>query len=145
MGSLEVEIVQIQLSPGTNERAVIRTGGCLTIDVTYAHHAPLQSFVCTITLLQERNKLIVARCVCGAEGEIRVRDTGTLRLHVPRVDLAPGAYEVEVGLYPTDFRYAYDYHWNTYRLSVDGEASEGCFQVPASWSEVAPSSEQPLG
>lgn len=142
MGSLESEILEVQLNRRASEQVSIHSGGSLSIDVTYARRVPLASFVCTVTLLRDSNKLIVARCVCGGDGEIRACDTGTLRLHVPRVDLAAGCYDVEIGLYPTDFRYAYDYHWNAYRLTVEGDASEGYFQVPASWSEVAPSGER---
>lgn len=142
MGSLEGEVTEVRLNRNVLEHVVIRTGGALTVDVSYAQRVPVESFVCTVTVLRERIKLFAARCVCAAQGELELRGTGTLRLQLPRLDLVAGSYEIEVGLYPADFRYAYDYHWNAYRLRVEGEADEGYFQVPASWSTVAAAGEQ---
>jgi lipopolysaccharide transport system ATP-binding protein len=45
------------------------------------------------------------------------------------VELAPGRYWVDVGLYEAGWRYAYDYHWHAHELVVPGaKQGEGVFR-----------------
>ena len=56
-------------------------------------------------------------------------------LELVRLDLAPGSYLVDVGLYEIDWSYAYDYHWGVYRLDVAGRPSPGrLLHPPVRWS-----------
>jgi lipopolysaccharide transport system ATP-binding protein len=52
-----------------------------------------------------------------------------------RVDLLPGAYDVEVGVYASDWEYAYDAHFDAYPLRVVGaQEAKGVFRVVHRWS-----------
>jgi lipopolysaccharide transport system ATP-binding protein len=59
---------------------------------------------------------------------------GQLRLSIERLDLANGSYWVDVGVYPADWAYTYDYHWHVYQLVVEtaGEG-KGPLRPPNEW------------
>jgi lipopolysaccharide transport system ATP-binding protein len=55
-------------------------------------------------------------------------------LVLDRLDLVPGDYFVDVGVYEGDWRYAYDFHWHVYPLTVLGDSSDGgVFRPPHRW------------
>ena len=43
-----------------------------------------------------------------------------LSLRLDRLDLEPGSYRFDVGVYERDWTYVYDYHWQAYPLEVAG-------------------------
>ena len=58
----------------------------------------------------------------------------TVRLHLDRLDLQPGDYFVNVGLYERSWAYAYDYHWRAYPLGITSEHSgSGLLNPPRRW------------
>jgi lipopolysaccharide transport system ATP-binding protein len=76
--------------------------------------------------------------------EVSTRDDGVrlgpldgprrIELDIGRVDLAPGAYRLDVGLYRNDWDEVYDFHWRAYRVEVPGEhAAKGLVEPPHSW------------
>jgi lipopolysaccharide transport system ATP-binding protein len=40
------------------------------------------------------------------------------------VPLAPGRYSINVGFYPTDWSFIYDYHWQMHPLTIVGTAGQ---------------------
>jgi lipopolysaccharide transport system ATP-binding protein len=65
------------------------------------------------------------------EGELAVD------LEFERLDLLPGDYLLDVGVYRGDWEFAYDFHWQAYPLKVIGSQSDkGVFRPPHHW-EVA--------
>jgi lipopolysaccharide transport system ATP-binding protein len=51
-----------------------------------------------------------------------------------RLDLIPGEYFIDVGVYEREWRYAYDYHWHVHSLAVVGSSSDGgVFRPPHRW------------
>ena len=49
------------------------------------------------------------------------RDGLRVTLSLDDLELGPGDYFVNVGVYPIDWSHAYDYHWQVYPLKVRGE------------------------
>jgi lipopolysaccharide transport system ATP-binding protein len=63
-----------------------------------------------------------------------VRDEITVRLRYERLDLLPGDYAVEVGVYEPDWEYAYDTHLKAYPVRVVGRGEgHGVFRAPHRW------------
>ena len=75
---------------------------------------------------------------CSSMGALRLRRVGErtrVTLDIERLDLAPQEYVLDVGVYPGDWSYAYDFHWHAYPLHVTGErGGEGLMQLPMRWS-----------
>jgi lipopolysaccharide transport system ATP-binding protein len=45
------------------------------------------------------------------------------------IELLPGEYVVDVGVYESNWEYAYDYHWHAYSFRVLGEESKAIFRA----------------
>lgn len=43
---------------------------------------------------------------------------GNFRCYLPVLPLLPGQYYINVGLYPVDWSFIYDYHWDMHTLSI---------------------------
>jgi lipopolysaccharide transport system ATP-binding protein len=56
-------------------------------------------------------------------------------LNIDRLDLTPGAYFVNVGVFDSDWSHAYDFHWHVYQLHVEGgSAHKGILAPPCRWA-----------
>ena len=57
-----------------------------------------------------------------------------LALTFPGLDLMPGRYVVDVGVYERSWAFAYDYHWHAYPLLVTGRTPDkGVFRPAHTW------------
>jgi lipopolysaccharide transport system ATP-binding protein len=57
-----------------------------------------------------------------------------VELSFPHLDLLPGRYVLDVGVYEATWAFAYDYHWHAYGLTVIGAASDrGVFRPRHAW------------
>jgi lipopolysaccharide transport system ATP-binding protein len=135
MGSMEAEVTDLRFVGHDTGPFSIGTGASLGVEIGYARHQPVETIVCSVAFVRDSKKVLVITCTCGEAGELPMRDSATLRLALGELPLTPGEYEVEVGLYPSDWRYAYDCHWDAYRVTVTGADSEGYLRVPATWTE----------
>ena len=75
-----------------------------------------------------------ATLALGALGE-----QGSICCMLPAVRLLPGRYFVNVGLYPTDWAFVFDYHWQMHVLEVTGavhasHAVSGVVAMDSVWS-----------
>jgi lipopolysaccharide transport system ATP-binding protein len=74
-------------------------------------------------------------CV-NASTTLAPNPSGRRRAHLEcsRLDLAPGKYACEVGLYSADWSQPYDYHSGVYAFTVDGEVTgRGVLAPPMMW------------
>jgi lipopolysaccharide transport system ATP-binding protein len=63
-----------------------------------------------------------------------VEDGVTVSVTFERLDLLPGDYVLDAGIYRSDWDFAYDFHWNAYRLRVVGRGGDkGVFRPPHRW------------
>jgi lipopolysaccharide transport system ATP-binding protein len=57
-----------------------------------------------------------------------------VELSFPRLDLVPGEYVLDLGVYEAAWAFAYDYHLHAYPLTVLGSGSaRGVFRPPHAW------------
>jgi lipopolysaccharide transport system ATP-binding protein len=58
-----------------------------------------------------------------------------VRLRLERLDLVPGSYELDVGVYEADWEVAYDFRWAAATIEVEGgPGAKGLLAPPAGWS-----------
>lgn len=136
MGSLEAEIVDVQLVDGQGRHTDrIANGAPLSIRLLLRSATALPAAHISIT-------------VCNAVGDTCI-DLNTevdrvaipeiigdreMVLHLDRVDLATGDYSISVGLFNPSWAYAFDYHAHAYKLTVTGSASVlGILNPPRQW------------
>ena len=59
----------------------------------------------------------------------------TVEVEIDRVDLMPGEYAIDPGVYRGDWSYALDYHWQAYPLRVTGRGGgHGVARPPLHWN-----------
>jgi lipopolysaccharide transport system ATP-binding protein len=59
-----------------------------------------------------------------------------VELSFPHLDLLPGEYVLDLGVYEASWAFAYDYHWHAYGLTVvgGGVPDKGVFRPPHAWT-----------
>lgn len=67
-------------------------------------------------------------------GPIRFDGPGEVVLELDRLDLAPGSYWVDAGLYAHDWSRPFDYRWDAVKLVVTGPLAAGAMQPPHRWT-----------
>jgi len=119
------------------------SGQSLAIELDYRLGCPVDDFAVSLGLYTAGHvkcwemSLSSAAAVVGPLGT-----TGTLRCSVDCLALLPGSYAVNVGLYPPDFAFVYDYHWDMHVVWVHGQAAApgtevtGVIALAARWSRV---------
>jgi lipopolysaccharide transport system ATP-binding protein len=58
-----------------------------------------------------------------------------VELSFPRLDLLPGEYVLDLGVYEAEWAFAYDYHWHAYGFTVlGGSPDRGVFRPRHEWT-----------
>jgi len=131
MGSLEMEITNVSLRPGP----VISSGDPLAVEISYRSEKPLPSPVFVVSIHRADGTLCLD--VNSRDAHVMVPDLhgeGQCTLRIERLDLARGDYRISAGIFDTEWKHAYDYHWQAYQLAVDGGPScKGVLAPPAKW------------
>ncbi|NEV62208.1 ATP-binding cassette domain-containing protein [Thiorhodococcus minor] len=129
-GSLEAEILEVRLHPCGS----LEPGEALRIEIGFRVDRPLPSPRFNVSISRAADGFICLDLSTGHASEQALIDNGTAVLSLQRLDLASGAYFVNVGIFRTDWRYAYDYHWHVYPLQITGgSAGEGVLAPPFAW------------
>lgn len=141
-GSLEMEITTVNLfSVEGSSTKSIDSGNPLRIEIEYDAPQPIASphFVVTIT---REDQLVCYDTNTSAMGQTipTLQGPGKITLHLERLDLCSGQYYVNVGVYESDWTYAYDYHWHVYPLLVRQFGFEKGVVCPPNWWEINPAS-----
>ena len=58
---------------------------------------------------------------------------GTLRLDLERLDIAPGLYHLDVGLYGPEWTEVLDYLWEVRTIELVGDPTNGPVAPPGRW------------
>jgi lipopolysaccharide transport system ATP-binding protein len=139
-GSLEMEVTRAILRPA----GMLAAGTPLEVEIQYHADHTMISPVFVVSISRPDGTVCldvnteVARVVIDA-----VKGAGGLRLVIDRVDLVPGDYFVDVGVFSSDWSHAYDYHWHVYRLTVTGGGrNKGILAPPCHWLQANPTSRQ---
>jgi lipopolysaccharide transport system ATP-binding protein len=130
-GSLEIEIIGIQLLPTTE----IDSGDGITVEIEYCASKPIDAPIFSVSITQEDGQVCLDINTQNRELLMPViQETGKMRLYLDRLDLKGGSYFVNVGIYEKNWAYAYDFHWHVYPLLVRSTFSQtGILSPPCRW------------
>lgn len=121
MGTQEATISAVQILDGQGRATdTLQTGNNLTIILEYSLAKPLSDMAVIVGISNETN----VKCFETVVPSIRASLTppgekGSLDCYLPQVPLLAGRYYIDVGLYPIDWNYVYDYHWHMHVLHVE--------------------------
>ena len=140
-GSQEATIDAVTLRDGTGAPAdEIRTGGGLTVSLSLSpRDGPIAEPIVGIAIHRVSDGVICYESSTESDG-VRVGvldDALQVELSFERLDLMPGEYLLDAGLYRGDWEFAYDFHWQAYALRVVGSQNDkGIFRPPHRWQVV---------
>jgi lipopolysaccharide transport system ATP-binding protein len=115
----------------------IRSGAALGVNMTLVPGAEgVQDPIVSVTITRQDDEVVCYETSTDGDG-IALGWTDAplpVSLTFPRLDLIPGRYMVDVGVYEGSWSYSYDYHWHVYPLAVTGaEPDKGVFRPGHSW------------
>ena len=130
-GSQELAIEEVSLQ-GSTSAAVVEPDGSLTIEFTLRPTGPpIENAVVGVSIHRVEGDV----ACCEANTDMDDVTIGTVsgdkrvRFQWDDVELYPGQYVVDIGVYEPSWKFAYDYHWHVYPLKVIGaETSEAIFR-----------------
>jgi lipopolysaccharide transport system ATP-binding protein len=130
-GSLEVEILDVSLSPNAD----LQSGDSLSIQITYQASKPVASAIFSVTISTQDGRICFdTNTALQGVSLPPIEDRGQITLQIERLDLAQGQYFVDVGVFHHHWDYAYDYHWHVYPLQVRSPtSSKGIVHPPHYW------------
>jgi ABC-type polysaccharide/polyol phosphate transport system, ATPase component len=120
LGTQEAMICAVQLCDAQGKAIdSLYSGDGLTIRLEYMLTKPLPDLALILGIYSEANIKCFETQVpfCSAAfGPLTER--GRFSCYLPELPLLPGRYYINVGLYPTNWDYVYDYHWQMHPLHV---------------------------
>ena len=130
-GSMEMEISDVILQPGH----VRGCGDPLVIEIIYTCQSSLKSPIFSVSITRPDGTVCLDINTQSARVPItQVNGDGSIRLNIDRLDIAPGTYFVNVGVFEASWSHAYDFHWHAYQLLVEGgSAHKGILAPPCRW------------
>jgi lipopolysaccharide transport system ATP-binding protein len=143
-GSFEVEIrdVCFRNSKGIPVQQ-INSGDALQVEITYTTSRLTASPIFDISIVNQ-DKVTCFKTDTATAGVTlpSIDGTGSLLLHIERLDLAGEDYYIDVGAYEHEWAYAYDYQRRAYMLTVVAPTTRtngGVLSVPSYWQVKEPS------
>jgi lipopolysaccharide transport system ATP-binding protein len=97
----------------------VPSGSGLTIDVAYELAQPLPDMTLLLGIYTDSGVKCFETSIASLRAAFGpLSSFGHVRCQLPALPLQPGRYFVNVGLYPTDWAYVYDYHWQMHDFEV---------------------------
>jgi lipopolysaccharide transport system ATP-binding protein len=139
-GSQEMTIEAVEIR-GAAPGARVRSGDPLHVRVELAaRDAAVADPIVVVSLRRRGDQAIVFDLSTRADGVTlgRAVTRAAVTLSVERLELPAGDYALDVGVFEAAWEHAYDYHWQTYPLAVEGAAGGTGILLPAHrWSSEA--------
>jgi len=136
-GSLEATVEAVALRGADGEPCdQLATGAPLTITGLVRPRSVGGGAALTIALTPEGTEAPLFELSSESARVPLDLDGGALdfAITLQRLDLAPGRWRVDVGLWEPRWTFAYDYHWHAYSLEVTGSpGGRGAALPPHSW------------
>lgn len=141
LGTQEATIRSVQiLNEQEKSTDTVLSGDNLTVALEYGLTKPLSDMAVIVGIYSETSVKCFEAVIPSFRAIAALRgDKGTVRCSLPEMPLLTGRYYVNVGLYPTDWSYCYDYHWNMHVLRVESPNGvppgvSGVISVSPVWS-----------
>ena len=140
-GSQELTIERVALrGPEGSPATEVASGSPLSVAVELDNHsAPVEDPIVGVSIHRAADGVVAYDCNTESAGVRlgRVAGTASITLLLEHLDLEPGEYMVDVGVYEPAWAYAYDFHWQAYPLRVLGLVSGSGLARPAQRWTVA--------
>ena len=119
--------------------AEVSSGSHLSVSLELANHGhPVDHPIVGVAIHRAADGVVCYDSSTEGDGVGigRLVDTASVRIVFERLDLLPGDYLIDAGVYEPEWQYAYDFHWQAYPLRVLGHRDKGVFRPPHHWEVV---------
>lgn len=141
MGTQEATIDTVGLYNLQGENIdTLYSGDSLVIELEYTFTTSINDMALNLGIYTETNIKCFETSIASVSMAFgRMNGRGRFRCQVHAVPLLAGNYYVNVGLYPTNWSYVYDYHWQMHRIQVLNRKEapfhvSGVVLMEATWS-----------
>ncbi len=135
-GSQELRIDSVTVSDGAGAvTGEIATGSGISIALELAGPEPVSEPIVGISVHRVSDGVVCFDVNSETEGlRLGGVEHAVVTLAIDRLELLPGDYVIDVGVYAADWSYAYDYHWQAYPLKVSGRGGgQGVVRPAQRW------------
>ena len=135
-GSQELEIVRVEVLDGDGAPTrEVAAGDPLRIVLELRGEPPVEEPIIGVAVHRVDDGVVCWDVNTEMDG-VRLGSVAalTVEVEIDRVDLMPGEYAIDPGVYRGDWSYALDYHWQAYPLRVTGRGGgHGVARPPLHW------------
>jgi len=143
-GTMEAMITAVGLYDDHGQAVKrFRRSDSLNVELEYRMNRQISDLILSLSIYNEFNVKCFESIIPSVSATFGAPEMqGCWRCHIPEMPLLEGRYYVDVGLYPTDWSFVYDYHWQMHPLDivsdepVEGEVS-GVVSLRPIWSTPA--------
>jgi lipopolysaccharide transport system ATP-binding protein len=138
-GSLEVEIEKVLLKNSLGLPLTdICSGESLTVEIEFCAKKPVKSPIFVVKITDARGRIYCSMNSISKQISISlIENEHKIALHVDRLDLNVGKYYVDVSIYESNWRYAYDSHFQVYSFFVSNTDNfDGIISPPHQWKLI---------
>ena len=120
----------------------IESGEGLRIKLTYRLSQPINNLALLVGIYNETHAKCFETSISSMASTFgTLSPEGTIICTMKSLPLQPGQYFVNVGLYPTDWSFVYDYHWQMHAFHIvtvepNQTQSSGIATVKVGWASL---------
>ena len=137
-GTQEVSITSVRFLDQNGAVVDSILGGkSMTIEIDFKLFSPLTDLAVLLGIFTENEVKCFELSLHSVKGVIgSINGENKFRCRIPALPLLPGRYYANVGLFPTNYDYIYDYHFQAHPFHVIGDAPNltGIVSVQPEWS-----------
>jgi len=125
------------------------SGAGLTIELEYQLARPLPDMILSVGIYNELHVKCFETIIPSLQAAFgALSERGTVKCELPELPLLSGRHYINVGLYPTDWGYVYDYQWQMHQIWIVGPDEplfdiSGVVALRPVWSNDAPQTSVP--
>ena len=135
-GSLELEITGVRLLDGDRQPVTeLCCGQGMSIEIDFLAPSPIEAPIFSVAMAgPDGGSVYISNTAAEGLALPTIQGQGQIALHLGRLDLVAGQYDISVGAHEREWTYAYDYHWCAYSLLIGQTAGkQGILHPPHNW------------
>jgi lipopolysaccharide transport system ATP-binding protein len=142
-GTQEATIATVRLySSEGHPVETVRSGEGIIVHMEIGAMPSVDDFALTVGIFSDAHVKCFEATISSVQKTFgKFSAQSSIRCHLKQLPLLPGSYFINIGIYPTDWSYVYDFHWQMHSLNVfDGRTSNsqagGIVAVATDWDVI---------
>jgi lipopolysaccharide transport system ATP-binding protein len=125
-GTQEAQLTAVEVCGARGEPlSYVPAGSGVTIKLSYRLAKPIPDMALILGIYSESNNKCFETAIPSLSAAFGpTTEEGSFTCRLPELPLLPGRYYINVGLYPIDWDYLYDYHWQMHELRIVNEVDQ---------------------